>query len=157
MVSLMDVYGAFLAKVNEDQWSRGYSKEDLEWFVKDWRAFLDASIPKFKFPRCNLKIDEQNQVFVDESMSLDEIEVLATFMKLAWVRRTVDTWENIKADYDESDFSQAKLLETFIKLKDQVTAEAKEQESTYYRSVNKKPFSFRKMCGGGKRGWKISR
>jgi hypothetical protein len=38
-------------------------------------------------------------------MSLDEIEVLATFMKLAWVRRTVDTWENIKADYDESDFS----------------------------------------------------
>ena len=44
--------------------------------------------------------------FMNSSNGFDnEIEVLATFMKLAWVRRTVDTWENIKADYDESDFS----------------------------------------------------
>jgi hypothetical protein len=33
MVTLVDVYDAFLARVNEDDWSDGFSKEDLEWFL----------------------------------------------------------------------------------------------------------------------------
>nr|DAI81248.1 MAG TPA: hypothetical protein [Caudoviricetes sp.] len=51
-------------------------------------------------------------------MGQAEIQVLATFMKQEWLKRTVDSWENIKTQYDEADFSQANLLSNFIKLKD---------------------------------------
>lgn len=148
MVSLQTVYDAFLSKVNEDDWSHCYSKEDLEWFVQDWRAFLNSALPYFKFPRCRLDIDEQRQVFTDDHMGQEEVQVIATFMKAEWLKRTIDSWENIKTQYDESDFSQANLLKTFIVLKDQVVAEAKGLESTYYRSVDKKPFRFRNLAGG---------
>jgi len=68
MVSLIEVYDAFLSKVNEDEWAGTYSEEDLEWFLKDWRAFLNSALPYFKFPRCNLEIDENSQTFIDEKM-----------------------------------------------------------------------------------------
>ena len=68
MITLMDIYDAFLAKVNEDDWSKCYSKEDLEWYIKDWRSILNSAIPYFKFPRCGLEIDEEKQIFIDENM-----------------------------------------------------------------------------------------
>ena len=149
MTPLMDVYGAFLAKVNEDDWAHCYSKEDLEWFIQDWRAFLNTAISYFKFPRCSLEIDEERQCFVDENFGQDEIQVLTTFMKQEWLKRTIDSWENIKTQYDEADFSQANLLKEFIALKDQVITEAKNLESIYYRSVSKKPFKYSRLAGGG--------
>ena len=118
MTTLMDVYGAFLSKVNEDSWSRCYSQEDLEWFIKDWRAFLNSALPYFRFPRCRLDIDEETQTFIDPRVGSEEIQILATFMKQEWLKRTVDSWENIKTQYSEADFSQANLLKNFIALKD---------------------------------------
>lgn len=153
----MDVYDAFLAKVNEDDWSRCYNKEDLEWFVKDWRAFLNSALPYFRFPRCRLTIDEDKQCFTDEKMGQEEIQIIATFMKSEWLKRTVDSWENIKTQYDEADFSQANLLRQFMALKDQVGEEARHLETIYYRSVNKNPYRFRKLAGGGRNGRTIRR
>lgn len=153
----MDVYNAFLAKVNEDDWSHCYSKEDLDWFLQDWRAFLNSSLPYFKFPRCKLDIDEKTQTFTDPKMGQEEIQVLATFMKAEWLKRTVDSWENIKTQYDEADFSQANLLKNFMDLKDQVQKEANHLESIYYRSVNKKTFGYKNLYGGRRNGWKIHR
>src|SRR5574344_1871194 len=143
MVSLMTVYDAFLSKVGEDDWTRCYSKEDLEWFIKDWREFLNSAIPYFKFPRCSLEINEETQEFVDENISQDEIQVLSVYMKQEWLKRTIDTWENIKTQYEESDFSQANLLKTFISLRQQAIDEAKDLESIYYRSVKRKRFRYR--------------
>lgn len=151
-ISLTKVYDAFLSKVNEDDWSNCYSKEDLEWFTKDWRAFLNSAIPYFKFPRCNLDIDEETQAFTDAALGQAEIQVLATYMKQEWLKRTVDSWENIKTQYSEKDFSQANLLKTFIQLKDQVVEEAKYLESVYYRSVGKKPFHYSRLAGGRRNG-----
>lgn len=150
MTTLIEVYDAFLSKVNEDEWANCYSKEDLEWFVKDWRAFLNSALHYFKFPRCSLEINEEKQIFVDEKMGQSEIQVIATYMKQEWLKRTIDSWENIKTQYDEKDFSQANLLKTFIQLKDQVITDAKYTESLYYRSVNKRPFRFRRLAGGKK-------
>lgn len=147
MVKLSDVYDSFLSKVNEDDWTHYHSEEDLEWYVKDWRAFLNSAIPYFRFPRCKLTIDEQNEVFVDEEMGQAEINIIATYMKQEWLKRTIDSWENIKTQYDEKDFSQANLLKTFIQLKDQVSEEARNLESLYYRSINSKPYHFGKLAG----------
>ena len=60
MILLTDVYNSFLSKINEDDWAHCHSKEDLEWIMKDWRAFLNSALPYFKFPRCSLEIDEEN-------------------------------------------------------------------------------------------------
>lgn len=150
MVSLMTVYDAFLAKVGEDDWARCYSKEDLEWFIKDWREFLNSAIPYFKFPRCSLEINEETQEFVDENISQDEIQVLSVYMKQEWLKRTIDTWENIKTQYDEADFSQAHLLDTFLKLREAAKDEAKEIEAIYYRSRKKKPYKYSRLIGGNK-------
>lgn len=151
MVSLMTVYDAFLSKVGEDDWTRCYSKEDLEWFIKDWREFLNSAIPYFKFPRCSLEINEETQEFVDENISQDEIQVLSVYMKQEWLKRTIDTWENIKTQYDEADFSQAHLLDTFLKLREAAKDEAKEIESIYYRSRKKKPYKYSRLIGGNKK------
>lgn len=148
MVTLMDVYDAFLARVNEDDWTNEYSQEDLEWYIQDWRAFLNSALPLFKFPRCSLEIDEETQTFIDPKMSQAEIQVIAVLMKAEWLKRTVDSWENIKTQYEESDFSQANLLKNFISLKDQVILEAKDMERVYYRSRNRKPFHFDRLAGG---------
>lgn len=147
MVELMTVYGAFLSRVNEDDWATCYTPEDMDWFLKDWRAFLDNAISYFKFPKCSLEIDEKTQCFKDENMTSQEVNVLATYMKQEWLKRTVDSWENIKTQYSEKDFSQANLLKNFIALKEQVIEEAKLAESIYYRSINKKPFDFKKLAG----------
>lgn len=152
MIKLMDVYDAFLCKVNEDDWARCQSPEDLEWFLQDWRAILNSAIPYFKFPRCSLEINEEQQCFCDKNMSSEEIEIIAIYMKQEWLKRTIDSWENIKTQYEEKDFSQANLLKTFISLRQQVITEAKNLESIYYRSVKKKPFKYRKLIGGNKNG-----
>ena len=149
MITLQDVYNSFLSRVTDDDWSDvGCSEEDLEWMIRDWRAFLDQAIPYFKFPRCSLLIDELTQTFVDPKMSSDEVAILAVYMKQQWIKRSIDTWENIKTQYDEKDFSQAHLLNQFIKLKTQVADEAKEAEAIYYRAPGKKPYQYRRLAGG---------
>lgn len=148
MTTLMDVYDAFLSKINEDDWAHCYSPEDLEWFVRDWRAFLNSALPYFKFPRCSLEIDDATQSFVDQKVGPQEVHVISTYMKQEWLKRTIDSWENIKTQYDEKDFSQANLLKTFISLKAQVIEEAKYAESVYYRSVKKQPYNYNRLAGG---------
>ena len=145
----MTVYGAFLSRVNEDDWAHCYTAEDMQWFLQDWRAFLENAIGYFKFPQCSLEIDEARQVFTDERMSMQVVQVLATYMKQECLKRTIDSWENIKTQYDEKDFSQANLLKTFIQLKDQVIEEAKLAESIYYRSFQKRPFNYGRLAGRG--------
>ena len=95
MVTLMDVYDAFLSRVNEDDWAHCYSQEDLEWFIKDWRAFLNSALPYFKFPRCSLEINEETQSFVDERVGQQEIHVIATYMKQEWLKRTRKIYKEI--------------------------------------------------------------
>lgn len=119
MVTLQDVYDAFLAKVTDEDWeASGCTTEEIEWMIEDWHFILMQAISYFKFPRCDLSINEQTKTFVDPNMSQDEIQVLATYMKRVWINRTIDHWENVKPQYAEKDFSQANLLKTFISLKD---------------------------------------
>ena len=147
MVALQTVYDAFLGKVNEDDWTYAYDDKDIEWFIQDWRSFLNMAIVYFKFPNCSLDIDDELDAFTDPKMGYQEIQVLATYMKQEWLKRTIDSWENIKTQYEEHDFSQANLLRNFINLKEQVIKEAKDMERIYYRSLKKKPFHYSRLAG----------
>ena len=141
MASVYDVYDAFLPKMLEDEWLNWTDEEREE----DWRALLDAAIPYFKFPRVSLDIEDD--IFVDENVSNEEIQILATYMKVEWLNRTILTWENVKPLYVERDFSQANLIDKLKQLLEREEYKALKLERIYYRSRKKKPFEYSKLAG----------
>ena len=141
MASVYDVYDAFLPKMLEDEWLN-WTDEEREY---DWRSLLDAAIPYFKFPRVSLEIVDDE--FVDENVSNDEIQILATYMKCEWLNRTILTWENVKPLYVERDFSQANLIDKLKQLLEREEYKALKLERIYYRSIKKKPFNYSELAG----------
>lgn len=140
MTSVYSVYEAFLAKMLEDEWLN-WTQEERE---EDWRALLTAAIPYFKFPRVSLEID--GDYFVDENVSNEEIQILATYMKCEWLNRTILTWENVKPLYVERDFSQANLIDKLKQLLEREEYKALKLERIYYRSRKGKSFSYGKLA-----------
>ena len=141
MASVYDVYDAFLPKMLEDEWLNWTDEEREE----DWRSLLDAAIPYFKFPRVSLEIVDDE--FVDENVSNEEIQILATYMKCEWLNRTILTWENVKPLYVERDLSQANLIDKLKQLLEREEYKALKLERIYYRSRKKKPFEYSKLAG----------
>ena len=142
------VYDAFLAKIKEDEWSH---EIDIKFILADWRAILDGALPLFKFPRVNLTYRDEEGFEAD--LGNEEIQIIANLMKEEWLSRTINTWENVKVMYDERDFSQANLLDKFIKLLDSVQIKNKKMQKQYSRSIvdangMKKPFDYTKLAGG---------
>lgn len=142
MTSFQVVYDAFLAKMLDDEWVQ-WSEDEVN---EDMRAILEGAIPWFKFPRCSL--DRTDYGFIDD-LDNEEIQILACYMKCEWLNRTILTWENVKPLYDERDFSQANLLDKFIKLLETEKYKARQLESIYYRSIKNKVFPYRKMADNG--------
>lgn len=143
MTSLEDVYKAFLSKMNEDDWANDWSKEE---FMEDARTILDNAIVWFKFPRVSLNIEDDHFI---ETLSNDEIRIIATYMKCEWLDRTILTWENVKPMYDERDFSPANRLREYRLLLEKEQKEARRLEATYYRSIKGQPFDYTTLAGGG--------
>lgn len=141
MVSVYDVYDAFLSKMLEDEWLN-WTEEERE---EDWFSLLQAAIPYFKFPRVSLEIADG--VFVDENFSNEEVQLLATYMKVEWLNRTILTWENVKPLYVERDFSQANLIDKLKQLLEREEYKAQKLERIYYRSRKGKPFEYGKLAG----------
>lgn len=93
---LSDVYNAFLAKVEADDWM--LNEEDREAVEMDWRMLLDAAIAQFRYPRISL---DHNDAAFFSSLGNDEIQVLSSLMKLEWERRCLATWDNIRQLYSD--------------------------------------------------------
>ena len=142
MTPYTKVYEAFLARILEDEWENWLLDEAM----MDWKQILDMAIPHFKFPRVDLtQIDGG---FCGD-LGVEEIQILANYMKVEWLNRCIMTWENVKPLYVERDFSQANLLD---KLNAMITAEranAEKMESIYYRSRKGKPFDFSRLATKG--------
>ena len=141
MTSIHKVYEAFLSKMLEDEWLH-WTEEEIE---ADWRQLLNGAIPHFKFPRVNLDIDDNGNFYGD--LGVEEIQILASFMKCEWLSREILTWENIKPLYVERDFSQANLIDKLQKLLDKERSEARYLERLYYRSRSRQPFDYTKLAG----------
>ena len=142
------VYDAFLAKIEEDEWSNG---EDLSFILSDWYSILESALPLFTFPRVNL--NNRDDYGFNVILGNEEIQILANLMKEEWLSRTINTWENVKVMYDERDFSQANLLDKFIKLLEVTQNKNKKMQKRYSRAITdengmKKPFDYTKLAGG---------
>lgn len=141
MTALQDVYDAFLVKMLDDEWAE-WDMDDIQ---TDWKGLLKGALPWFKFPRVSLEIDEEEDSFVDD-LNNEEIQILATYMKCEWLNRTILTWENVKPLYEERDFSQANLIDKFNSMLAAEKKNAQRLEAIYYRSINRKPFSYRQLA-----------
>lgn len=139
MTSFDTVYDAFLSKMLDDEWEEW----DEEEIAEDLQTLLMAAISWFKFPRTSLEYTDTN---FNEDLSNDEIQILASYMKCEWLNRTILTWENVKPLYEERDFSQANLLDKFNNMLAAEQKNARKLEANYYRSVDKKPFSYRVLA-----------
>lgn len=133
------VYSRFLSQILDDEWEN-WEPEQVE---EDLNILLQGAISWFKFPRVSLETNEEG--FTDD-LTNDEVQILATFMKCEWLNRTILTWENVKPLYEERDFSQANLLSKFKEMLEQEKKNAAKLEANYYRSVNKRPFSYRQLA-----------
>ena len=141
MTSYSKIYDAFLAKILEDEWA-GWNPANIE---DDLKQILDSAIPYFKFPRKNLL--DRTDVEFNEDLDNEEIQILASYMKVEWLNRSLMTWENIRPMYDEVDFSPANLMDKMRKMLAQEISKAANLEARYYRSRKGKPFDFTKMAG----------
>ena len=141
MTSLNRVYNAFLGKVLEDE----YAHWTWEEVTQDLQGLLDIAIAWFKFPRHSL---EYNEHYFFDDLSTQEIQILATYMKVEWTNRCIMSYENVKPLYEERDFSQANLLDKLGDTLERERTTAKQLEAVYYRSRDKKPFNYSKLAGG---------
>ena len=139
MTSFETVYTAFLSKILEDEWEN-WTREQVE---ADLFTLLQGAIVRFKFPRVSLEYTEAG--FTD-TLTNDEVQILACYMKCEWLNRTILTWENIKPLYEERDFSQANLLDKFNEMLSAEQKHVAQLEAIYYRSVNKKPFKYSQLA-----------
>ena len=142
MTPYTKVYEAFLARILEDEWDNWLIEEAMA----DWKQILDMAIPHFKFPRVSL---EQTDEGFSGDLGVEEIQILANFMKVEWLSRCVMTWENVKPLYVERDFSQANLLDKLNAMIKSERENAEKMESIYYRSRKGRPFDFSKLASRG--------
>lgn len=139
MTSYQVIYDAFLAKIRADDWS---GEENLDAILADWESIMESALPYFKFPKSSLtrvgtNFDVTPVVIghFEADLSDLEIQIIASLMKCEWLDRTICTWENVKALYDERDFSQANLLDKFIKLLDTERTKVWRLQKQYSRSI----------------------
>ena len=139
MTPYTKVYEAFLARILEDEWENWLIDEAMA----DWEQILHMAIPHFKFPRVSL--EEVDGGFSGD-LGIEEIQILANFMKVEWLNRCIMTWENVKPLYVERDFSQANLLDKLGAMLKNEQTNAEKMESIYYRSRKGRPFDFSKLA-----------
>lgn len=139
MTSFDVVYTAFLSKILDDEWDT-WTETEVE---KDLFTLLQAAIVRFKFPRVSLEYTSEG--FTD-TLTNDEVQILASYMKCEWLNRNILTWENVKPLYEERDFSQANLLDKFNNMLAAEQSQAAKLEAIYYRSVKKRPFEYRLLA-----------
>lgn len=92
---LQDVYDAFLAKIEADDWME---TEYLDIARKDWYMLLNSAKFHFRYPRVSL---ESNEEEFFEDLGNDEIQVLSTLMRREWLDRCLATWDNIRQLYSD--------------------------------------------------------
>ena len=139
MTSFDVVYTAFLSKILDDEWDT-WTEAEVE---EDLFTLLQAAIARFKFPRVSLEYTSEG--FTD-TLTNDEVQILASYMKCEWLNRTILSWENIKPLYDERDFSQANLLDKFNETLENEKKNALRLEAVYYRSIKGKPFKYSRLA-----------
>jgi hypothetical protein len=134
---LQEVYDFLLAKTDAKEWAWS---EDIELLQSDWKMLLRMAIQDFLFPRISLEFeeDEEGNVGFKEELTDAEIQVLATYMKHEWLKRSITNWKNIEMLYHDKDFKisgKASHLNALINLEAVYDEECKKMANKYSRRI----------------------
>lgn len=144
--TLSSVYKAFLSKLSEDDWL-DWDEDDV---LEDWKTIYEAAVPHFKFPRVEIPDPDEVEVDEDTELTNNEVQILATYMKVEWLERKINEWENVEPMYSEKDFSPANYLAKLNGLIQTEFANARRLESYYYRSIKGSPYPYQNLAGRAK-------
>ena len=143
-----EVYDFLLAKTDAKEWAW---TEDLEILQADWQMLLRMAIQSFLFPRISLEVatdEETGETSFIETITDAEKQVLATYMKHEWLKRSITNWKNIEMLYHDKDFKisgKASHLNALINLEAVYDEECKKVVNKYSRKV----FDYTNLAGGG--------
>lgn len=134
---LQEVYDFLLAKTDAKEWAW---TEDIELLQSDWKMLLRMAIQDFLFPRVSLEFteDEEGNTIFQNTLTDAELQVLATYMKHEWLKRSITNWKNIEMLYHDKDFKisgKASHLNALINLESVYDEECKKMANKYSRRV----------------------
>jgi hypothetical protein len=139
-----NVFDSFLSKIEDDLYTN--IQFDIE---ADLTKLLNTAIVQFDFPKVDIldKDDVMQQFNVD--LSLHEIEILANFMKLEWIKRKINSASLLQQMIGDKDFrltSQANHLKVLIDLKGETEKEINSLV-TKYSYTNKRQSLYGGLSG----------
>jgi len=147
MANLETVYTVILSGVNDTE----YADWDLDEIEADLITFIKKAIFRFKFPKHNININEDETDFIEE-LTEQEAQIIGTYAIVEWLKRNILDATNIGLLYDESDYSPALFLDKLTKQLQEMETEARRLESIYYRNRGGtedqfKPFDYSQLAG----------
>ena len=144
------VYDNFLSKITDDMYLELTEQDTLAIL----RQLLLAAIPKFEFPRQSLeyayiiqrrKTEQEDYIFVEQywgflnSLTLEEINILSTYMIVEWLGQQLASIENVRMKYSGSDFkftSQANHMQKILQMKKDYQREGFHLQRLYKRRIS---------------------
>ena len=143
------VYDNFLSKITDDMYLQ-LTEDDTKAIL---RQLLLAAIPKFEFPRQSLeyayiiqrrKTEQEDYVLVEQywgflnSLTLEEINILSTYMIVEWLGQQLASIENVRMKYSGADFkftSQANHMQKILQMKKDYEREGFHLQRLYKRRI----------------------
>jgi len=128
------VYDSFLSKVTDDMY--------MELFPDETNALLQdlmlTALPWFEFPRVDIFDYDLEKESFNIELSNEEVNIIATYMVVAWMGEQLASIENIRMKYSGADFkltSQAAHMKTLLALRDAYKSEGFHLQRLYKRRI----------------------
>lgn len=107
------VYDAFFRKITEDMYME-LTKEDTENMVQE---LLLSALSWFEFPRVDINDYSLTEGCFNVDLSLDEINIISTYMVKEWLGQQLASIENTRMKYSGSDFKFTSQANHMAKVK----------------------------------------
>lgn len=110
------IYNLFFEKITDDMYME-LTREDTYRLVK---GLLVQALQHFEFPRVNIYDFDENKEVYNVELSLEEMDIIATYMVMHWLGQQLASVENTRMKYSGSDFkftSQANHMAKLQNLK----------------------------------------
>ena len=126
------VYDAFFRKITEDMYME-LTKEDTENMVQE---LLLSALSWFEFPRVDINDYDLAAGCFNVALSLDEINIISTYMVKEWLGQQLASVENTRMKYSGSDFNFTSQANHMAELKNLV--ETYKQEGFHLQRLYKR-------------------
>lgn len=127
-----NVYDAFFRKITEDMYME-LTKEDTENMVQE---LLLSALSWFEFPRVDINDYDLAAGCFNVALSLDEINIISTYMVKEWLGQQLASVENTRMKYSGSDFKFTSQANHMAKLKNLI--ETYKQEGFHLQRLYKR-------------------